>query len=738
MNQARLIIFLSTVSAMCLGSMAVLGQQDTTRFIQRHAIALIRTTENITPDGNLDEHSWQTAAEGSGFTQIDPHEGKPATAKTVFKIVCNDKAIYIAVIMYISDPKQLRITALTRDFSYLNNDFVSILIDGYHDKRNAMVFACNAKGAQWDELSFDDVLYDLNWDGLWRVGTKIYRDRWVAEFEIPWKTLRYKSPGQSQTWGFNIFRLNRSNNESSAWAPFPHAYNPTRMDFAGNLDSIAPPPLHSNIQALPFVLYNHTNGKVANPYQHPVEYGADLKWGITPNTVADVTYHPDFAQAEADLEVDNTTRYNVYYPEKRPFFLENASFFGGGLNINGGGYGGHMEIQAFNSRTIGLDTSGIPITIQGAARLVHRSSRDNYGFIFAREGDNDLNTAWLGTARYSYNLGSGSRVGVFTNIDGQVSSGRNNVNVVNGADAFVRLGKTESISGMLMHSYDSKAVGAGECWYAQYMHTSDPLLAYVTASYVGTNFDNRLGFTSQSNIYSIAPGFISIIRKINWVPFHDKLLELDPGMLNEFDYTADTHILTHSEITFYPFYFVLKSGGNLYLLLGSFYDHLFTPFTPLNLTIAPGGYHYNNAVASYTSDPSRKLVVSGTVSVGNYFNGWLNNYSAAITFVPIPNIAVVGTITDNDFRNVGDTRHDNVSLASFNGSFALNTKLILSALIQANTANYSIGYNFRLAWEYRPLSYLYLVFNELNQENSLSKVVPYQQEVIKVSFLYQF
>ena len=148
--------------------------------------------------------------------------------------------------------------------------------------------------------------------------------------------------------------------------------------------------------------------------------------------------------------------------------------------------------------------------------------------------------------------------------------------------------------------------------------------------------------------------------------------------------------------------------------------------------------YHNNAVASYTSDPSRKLVVSGTVSVGNYFNGWLNNYSAAITFVPIPNIAVVGTITDNDFRNVGDTRRDNVSLASLNGSFSLNTKLILSALIQANTANYSIGYNFRLSWEYRPLSYLYLVFNELNQENSLSKVVPYQQEVIKVSFLYQF
>jgi Domain of unknown function (DUF5916)/Carbohydrate family 9 binding domain-like len=726
------------VFATTFAPMAALGQHDTTGSVRKHAIVLARTTENITPDGNLDEHGWQMATEAGDFTQIDPHEGKSATAKTVFKIVCNDKAIYIAVIMYIPDPKKLRITALTRDFSYLNNDFVSILIDGYHDKRNAMVFACNAKGAQWDELSFDDQLYDLNWDGLWRVGTKIYADRWVAEFEIPWKTLRYKSPGQRQTWGFNIYRLNRSNNESSAWAPFPHAYNPTRMDFAGSLDSINPPPLSTNIQVLPYALFNHIKGNVANPYRHPVEYGADLKWGITPNTVADLTYQPDFAQAEADLEVANTTRYNVYYPEKRPFFLENASFFGGGLNINGGGYGGHMEIQAFNSRTIGLDTSGIPITIEGATRLVHRSSRDNYGLILARQGDNDLNSAWLGTARYSYNLGSGSRMGLFGNIDDQVSPSRNNVNIVNGADAFVRLGKTESISAMMMHSYDSKAAGAGYCWYAQYMHTSDPLLAYVTASYVGTNFDNRLGFTSQRNIYSIAPGFISIIRKINWVPFHGHLLELDPGMLDEFDYTTDTHRLTHSEVTFYPFYFVLRSGGNLYLLLGSFYDHLFTPFTPLNLTIAPGRYHYNNAVASYTSDPSRKLVVSGTASIGNYFNGWLDNYSAAITFVPVPNIAVVGTITDNDFRKVGDTKHGNVSLVSFNGSFSLNTKLILSTLIQANTANYSIGYNVRVAWEYRPLSYLYLVFNEFKQENSLSKVVPYQQEIIKVSFLYQF
>jgi hypothetical protein len=726
------------ISLMLLNLQNAFGQNDTLKSIPKRTIQLTRTTENITPDGALSEKIWQTLPEGDNFTQVNPDEGKPATAKTVFKIVCNDKAIYVAVIMYTDNPGQLRITALTRDFTYQNNDFVSIDIDGFHDKRNAMVFGCNPAGAQWDELSFDDQLYDLNWDGLWRVGTKVFSNRWVAEFEIPWKTLRYKSPGQTQAWGLNIFRISRANNESSAWSPFPHAYNPTRMDFAGELDSINPPPLPANIQVTPYALFNHTNTNSANVYQRPFEYGGDLKYSITPNTVLDLTYKPDFAQAEADLEVNNTTRYSVYYPERRPFFLENASFFGPGLNVNGGGFGGDMEIQAFNSRTIGLDTSGIPITIQGAARLVHRSSTDNFGFIFAHQGDNDLNTSWLGTMRYSYNLGSESRVGLLTNIDDHLLPGGDDLNLVNGADAFVRVNKAESLSGMLMHSYDSKSGQTGYSGYVQYLYINDRVDAYLTGSYIGTHFDNQMGFVSQGNTYSIAPGYIRVIRKVDWLPFHDELLDFDPGMMDEFDYAAGNRQLTHDKVTFYPFYFTLKSGGSFYLLLGNFYDHLFSPFQPLNITIPPGKYYYNNGVLSYTTDPSRKLALSGSVSVGSYFNGWLNNYSGTATYVPIPNISVTGAVTDNDFWSVGNTRHSNVTLLSLNGSFALNTKVILSTLIQANSADYSVGYNFRLAWEYRPLSYLYIVFNKLKPENNLSQVTAYDQEVVKVSYLYQF
>jgi hypothetical protein len=726
------------ISCVLLSSLKTFGQNDTSELINKHNIKLTRTTENITPDGLLDEKVWQKAPEGNNFIQVDPHEGKPATAKTVFKIVCNDKAIYIAVIMYVADPKQLRVTALTRDFTYPNNDFVSINIDGFHDKRNAMVFGCNPAGAQWDELAFDDQLYDLNWNGLWSVGVKIYSNRWVAEFEIPWKTLRYKSPGKTQTWGLNIFRINRANNELSAWAPFPHAYSVTRMDFAGELDSINPPPLPPNIQLTPYALFNHTNTASANVYQHPFEYGADLKYSITPSTVLDLTYRPDFAQAEADLEVNNTTRYSVYYPEKRAFFLENASFFGPGLNVNGGGFGGDMEIQAFNSRAIGLDTSGLPITIQGAVRLVHRSSTDNFGFIFAHQGDDDLNTAWLGTMRYSYNLGSESRVGLFTNIDDKLLPGEDDLNLVNGADAFVRLNKTESLSGMLMHSYDSKGSQNGYSGYVQYLYIDDQVDAYLTGSYIGTHFNNPMGFVAQGNTYSIAPGFIRVVRKIDWLPFHNELLDFDPGMMDEFDYAADNHQLTHDKITFYPFYFTLKSGGNFYLLLGNFYDHLFSSFQPLNITIPPGKYYYNNGVLSYTTDPSRKLALSGTVSIGSYFDGWLNSYSGTATYVPIPNISMAGTVTDDDFWGVGNTRHSNVSLLSLNCSFALNTKIILSTLVQASSAAYSIGYNFRLAWEYRPLSYLYLVFNKLKPDDNLSQVTAYDQEVVKLSYLYQF
>lgn len=423
----------------------------------RKALKAVKISTFINIDGLLNEPEWNLAGFSSSFSQIEPYQGTAPTYVTLVKVLYNQKYLYFGITC--KDPlgkKAIRATDFIRDFDETKHDLASVAIDAFNDKRNAMVFATNAYGVQRDFLSFDDLYYDVDWDGLWEVRTNRTDSGWTAEIAIPWKTLRYPKTADSiQSWGINIYRNRRLSNEISAFSPYPRVFAVTHMDYAGVLTNLQPPPPATNIQVVPYFLtsYDHyTNFGTAEP-QHDasIKVGGDLKWAINSNSVLDLTAHTDFAEANADIQVNNITRFSVFFPETRQFFLENASLFGIAVNQSTtDGSGGSMNYQPFFSRSIGLDTSGNPIPIVAGGRFVNRSATLNYGVLAIRQqGANDLPGTNFFVGRISENFGSQDRVGALVSIKNQPGGS----NIETTADGFFRLGESNSINAIFTDSY---------------------------------------------------------------------------------------------------------------------------------------------------------------------------------------------------------------------------------------------------------------------------------------------
>lgn len=384
----------------------------------RKQIIATKITSSLRIDGVLNEPEWLQAVSSPRFIQIEPYQGAAPNFGTDVKVLYNKQYLYFGIFSQDAlGKKAIRATDFKRDFSILAHDQVTLTFDGFNDRRNAMCFATNAYGVQRDYLSFDDLYYDIDWDGLWRVRTTRTDSGWYAEIAIPWQTLRYKKTADSvQNWGFNIYRNRRLTNETSALSPFPRVFSASRMEYAGLLKNLEPPPPKPNIRIQPYALNSYNNYKNFDSsikrHSNETKAGGELKWAINPNTVLDITANTDFAQADADLQVNNITQFSVFFPEKRQFFLENASLFSPVIQQEIDGSGGFMHIQPFFSRTIGLDSTGNPIPIVAGARFVNRSSKRNYGAIIMRQEKTDHSPATnFFVGRYSENFGEQNRIG---------------------------------------------------------------------------------------------------------------------------------------------------------------------------------------------------------------------------------------------------------------------------------------------------------------------------------------
>jgi len=701
----------------------------------KRTITAVRIETQLRIDGVLNEPEWNLARSSPRFTQVEPHQGAPSSFETTIRVLYNQQFLYIGI--YAQDPagrKAIRATDFKRDFDYLAHDLVTLTFDGFNDQRNAMCFATNAYGVQRDYLAFDDLYFDVDWDGLWRVRTTRTDSGWYAEMAIPWQTLRYRKTADSvQSWGFNVYRNRRLTNEISAFSPFPRVFGASRMEYAGRLTGLQPPPPKPNIRIQPYVL-TETDRSTPSPAQSTAKLGGDLKWAINPNDVLDLTANTDFAQADADLQVNNVTQFSVFFPERRQFFLENASLFSPTIQQAGDGSGGLMHIQPFFSRTIGLDSAGNPIPIVVGARFVSRSSGSNYGAMLMRQdASGSAPAANLFVGRYSANVGQRSRIGGLVTVkNSELGS-----NVTSTLDGLVRLSESQSLNSILSHTLTTATSHQGIAGFAQYYNSTTHYKMWFTQSVATRDYDPQMGFISRTDVIGTTPGMNWYYRG-NRLPFKRVLRAFEPGFLPEWYWQASTGRFIERSLYFWPVWLNFQSGAYFGYSITPIYQNLTESFAPLGVSIAPGQYHYAQHWITFTTDPSRMIRLSGDYKWGGYYNGRLQSGDWKLQFAPIPHISVIAELNRNHFVDVGASRTTStVDLRILQGRFALNPRLQLTGFYQKNSLDHSDGYNVRLSWEYLPLSYLYVIWNHGRSQTLQQAWQSDDHAILKVSLLKQ-
>lgn len=692
----------------------------------------------IRVDGLLNEEEWKLAKATTSFVQIEPQQGLAPNFETEVRVLYNRQYLYFGFICHDTAGKgAIRATDFRRDFNVRSHDHVAIAIDGFNDGRNAMAFLANAYGVQRDVLVFDDIFTDLDWDGLWKVRTTRNEKNWMVEIAIPWQTLRYrKSKDSVQQWGFNMYRTRRLSNEIDAFSPYPRNFSLTRMMYAGVLKNLQPPPPKPNIRIQPYILGSYDRYKnfpvTTEPEKNNFRVGGDVKWAINPNTILDLTANTDFAQADADRQVNNVTRFSVFFPERRQFFLENASLFGVGVGPAFDMSGGSMRIQPFFSRRIGLDGFGNPIPIDAGGRFVYRSAKRNAGAMIMRQRGNDITPATnFFVGRFSENFGKQNRIGGLMTVKNN-SSG---TNVVSAVDAFFRIKESHSVNTMVMHSNTGSQNGfAG---FAQYYYTNNQWKLWWTQSVVTKNFNPEMGFVSRSDVIGTTPGIFAYYRG-KLLPFKNWIRAFEPGVFPEFYHQASTGKLLERQLTMNPIWINFQKGGYFGYIINPTYQLLTEPFVPLGIFIDEGKYNYLRHQFYFQTDPSRVISTGLVFETGSYFNGKLSTYNVTVSLAPVPNFFLQGSLNRNHFKEVGDPATDKkVDLYSISGRLALNPRLQLIGFYQRNSENNVSNYNIRLSWEYQPLSFIYLVFNRRGFDNTQQKRQTEDHAIIKVSYLRQ-
>lgn len=740
-NYMKTHIYVALLSCLLVGttSLRVFAQDTFLPADSKPFVSAKYINHDLSIDGALNEADWETVDSLGNFIQIEPNQGAPSRNRTVVKLLYNNQYLYVGVYCYDSLGKEaIRVPDMKRDFEWRAHDTFAVCIDGFNDKRNSISFVTNPYGAQKDYLSFDATLFDGDWNGLWKVRTSITSKGWYAEFQIPWKTLRYpKQAENGQTWGVNFLRLRRASNEISAWSPYPRSFGFNRMEYAGEIKQVQPPLPSTNIQINPYSLFslerssNGDNEATHNKYK----IGGEVKWAINTNTVADLTISTDFAQADADVQVNNVSRFSILFPEKRQFFLENASFFGPGL-IADGNKGGSMQMLPFFSRRIGLSNEGRPLPIDAGFRLVNRSAKQSAGVMFVQQGSVDsLSSSGSFVGRYSRNVGKQNRLGMIATLR---SSPGSYSNLVGGLDGFMRFGASQSLNFMALQSHTTNNSGQGFGGYAQYYYTTNKITAWLTETVLTKDFKPELGFLSRTDVIATSPGVVANLRG-KYLPFKKYIRSYQPSILASWYHQASTRILTEREIIVSPLFIEMQNGGCYGFTISDINQNLISDFNPLGISIASGKYHYKRFSFSAASDPSAKISYTLRYDFGNYYNGELKTTDVSVSIIPLPHISLKASLNRNQFEAVGKlSETKDISLFTIQGRLALNPRVQLTGLYQRITANDLDSYNVRFSWEYKPLSYIHLVLNSresLNAESSQQREV---QGIFKVSYLKQF
>jgi len=661
------------------------------------------TREVIEIDGHLNEEAWAQTQMIDDFTQQSPDEGQPTTERTEVRMLYDAEKLYIGFECYDSEPEKIVANEMRRDGRLWQNDNVYIMLDTYGDKRQCFFFRTNALGALSD-TAVTDGGENLNgsWDCIWEAAGQQHERGWTVEIAIPFNQLRYKKK-DSMVWGVNFGRNIARLNQTTQWIQVPRSeswpgtYHPTYQGKLIGLEGIASP---SYFDVKPYLLGGLARNLNDAKWQQTGErdLGLDMKYGVTSNLTLDLTLNTDFAQVEADQEEVNLTRFSLYFPERRDFFLEGSGLFAFGAGI---GDFGPPPLSVFYSRRIGIEDDK-QVRLLGGGKLTGKVGNYSVGALnMTTAASEESPVTNFSVLRMQRDILSDSSVGfILTNRQGDVSDYHRN----GGIDLFFRPHDQWRMRAMSVGSWSPDPDERDFAWYLSNDWRNDHF--HINASYldIGPQFTSKMGFMHRRDIRSLMLNADYEVQ-VRRYGIRDVGAGLSGGYLLDHDNTTiGWDIGISADMIRY-------SDDGFNLDFRRFFDRVDESFSINDAEIPAGDYEMNQVSLRGFTESSRPFAVFGRVEYGDYFHGnrvgvsldsqWRMTYQLAIetryqrNWVTLPEIDLFTT-------NVVGTRI----------SYALNTRFFTKLYAQWNDSAERVSANFLLNYIYRPGSDFYLVYDQ--------------------------
>ena len=671
-----------------------------------YVLKIGKTPEEIVLDGQLNESIWETADLAKNFSMVLRQDDRKATQFSEVRMAYDDKNIYLAVIFFNNTVKgDYVVESYKRDFSFGKNDNFLVAIDPFNNMTTGFAFGLNAYGAQWDGTMYDGRSVDLNWDTKWYSEVAFDEEKWTAEIAIPFKSIRYND--DLNQWGISFSRLDLKASEKSGWTPVPRQFPSITMAYSGILEWDNPPPSQgSNISFIPYL-----SGEIDSPQKgtthQDLNAGADVKFNLTSSLNLDITLNPDFSQAEVDQQVTNLDRFELFFPEKRQFFLENADLF---ANF------GYENIRPFFSRRIGLNNpilggirlsgnidekwrvglldietqaeeeKGLPAENFGVFSLQRKVlDRSSIGMIFVnKQSLGDLEETKTTSEEYNRNLG----------LEYNYFSADNLWN-----------GKLMYLKSFNPGSTDDDAIFAGNLTY-----NDNNFLGRVQTEYVGENYNAEVGYIPRTHYYK----FDTSLRYLFFPSQDSKILSHGPlfGSIQYFNFDGvgiDRGTQLGYEVNF-------KNRSEMVLTFENQFIVLQNPFDPIRTGIQSLGalteHRWNSINLAYNSKPQSLFTYALESSYGGYFQDgkrWLFFSEMGYRFQPYVELNALVSYNHIELEEPWGT--NGFWLLGVKSNFTFTRNIFFSNLYQYNEQQKLWNFNSRFQWRYKPASDIFLVFN---------------------------
>jgi hypothetical protein len=675
-----------------------------------------KTTSAVKIDGIIDEQAWADALPVKDFFMVLPMDTSRATVKTEVRMTYNDDNIYIMAVCHEGMAGSYVVESLKRDFGFGKNDNFIVFIDPYNDQTNGFAFGLNAVGAQWDGMMYDGGKVDLSWDNKWFSKVKNEAGKWTLEAAIPFKSIRYKK--DAGQWGINFSRNDLKTTEKSAWAPVPRQFPTASLAYSGSLVWDNPPPTpKANVSVIPYALgavtKDYVNKKDATTRK---DIGADAKIALSSSMNLDVTVNPDFSQVEVDQQVTNLDRFELFFPERRQFFLENGDLFS---NF------GYSSIRPFFSRRIGLNAP-----IQFGARLSGKlDAKTRIGLMNMQTGkvpELGLPSQNFTVLAVQRKVQSRSNIGAFminkTSLNytpdaasplPKYSAYNRNIgveyNLASSNNAWT--GKA-----MLMKSFTPSVGSSLAMTGKDYVHAGN--LQYSSKAwtinweheYVGKNYNAEVGYAPRT-------GYIALNPSISYLFFPKKgnILTHGPN-LRSFFYTNEAFKKTdNTNVLFYNI--VFRNKNTLGFWTATDFVQLQQPFDPTNSgkpKMAVGTINRWKAFGgNFESKPQSLLTYAFSFRYGGYYaDGTRLNITTAWGYRFQPYVSLALTTSYNDIDMPLPWGKTKFWLIGPRADVTMTDKLFFTGFMQYNEQQKNTNINLRLQWRYKPVSDLFIVYTD--------------------------